>query len=510
MNPALSWVDLAVLVLYLAAVVAMGLWLGRRNTSPDQFMTAGGRIPGWAVGLSIFGTYVSSISFLALPGRALGGDWNPFMFSVSIPLAAWIAVRWFVPFYRKTGEVSAYHHLELRFGAWARTYAVICYLLTQLARMGTILYLVALALAPLTGWSLLTIILLTGLVTVLYALVGGIEAVIWADVVQSLVLIGGALACAALLVWGMPGGPVQLFEIASDHNKFSLGSVAWNPAQATLWVVLLYGIFINLQNFGIDQNYVQRYATARSESQARKAVWLGGLLYVPVSALFLFIGTALFAYYFAQPDLLPEGLDLGDTPDAIFPHFIRVGFPVGISGLVAAAIFAAAQSTLSTSINGSATLAFCDLYRRYVRPGAGPGESMLVLRLGTLGFGLAGTLMALAMIRVKSALDAWWELASIFSGGMLGLFLLGLVSRKAANPAALTGVLVGVLVILWMSLSPRLPEAWAAWRSPFHNFMIIVIGTLTILLVGLLVSRLGRGRQRTGARDRRWDRPSDV
>jgi solute:Na+ symporter, SSS family len=498
MNNAFDVIDLIVIVAYLTGIVAMGLWFGRRNVSPDQFMKAGGKIPGWAVGLSIFGTYVSSISFLAVPGRALGGDWNPFMFSVSIPLAAWIAVRWFVPFYRKAGEVSAYHHLEARFGAWARTYAVLCYLLTQLARMGTIMYLVALALAPLTGWSLVTIILLTGLVTICYALVGGIEAVIWADVVQSVVLIGGALACAVILVFGMPQGPVQLFEIAWEHHKFSLGSRSPSLAQPTLWVVLVYGVFINLQNFGIDQNYVQRYATARSETQARNAVWLGGLLYVPVSALFLFIGTALFAYYTAQPQLLPDTLSLRETPDAVFPQFIRMQLPVGISGVVVAAIFAAAQSTLSSSINGSATLALCDLYRRYARPNAGARESMVVLRLGTLGFGMAGTLAALAMLRVKSALDAWWELASIFSGGMLGLFLLGIISRRATNPAAATGVTVGVLVISWASLSPRLPEAWAAWRSPFHNFMVIVIGTLTILLVGLVVSRF---RARHRARD---------
>lgn len=485
----LSAVDLVVLVVYLVAMVAMGFWLGRKNTSPEQFMKAGGAIPGWAVGISIFGTYVSSISFLAYPGNAFGGNWNPFVFSLSIPLATLVAVRWFVPFYRASGEVSAYHHLEERFGAWARTYAVICYLLTQLARMGTIMYLLALALAPMLGWSLPALILVTGLVTIFYTLIGGIEAVIWADVVQSFVLIGGALACAALLMFGMPEGPGQLFQIATENHKFSLGSFGPSLSQPTFWVVLVYGLFINLQNFGIDQSYVQRYATARNEAEARRSVWLGALLYVPVSALFLFIGTALFAYYRAQPELLPATIDAVAKPDSVFPHFIGVGLPVGVTGIVIAAVFAAAQSTLSSSINCSATLTLCDLYRRYLRPNASERESMRVLRVATLGFGIAGTLVALAMLRVRSALDAWWQMASIFSGGMLGLFLLGLISRRAKNPAAFTGVSVGVLVILWMSLSPRLGDEWAAWRSPFHNFMVIVVGTLTILLVGLLASR---------------------
>lgn len=490
MTHTLPWLDLTVLILYLAAMVGMGVYLGRKSRTPDQFMKAGGAIPGWAVGISIFGTYVSSISFLALPGKAFAGDWNPFVFSLSIPLATLVAVRWFVPFYRRAGEVSAYHHLEARFGPWARTYAVVCYLLTQLARMGTIMYLLALALAPLTGWSLVTLILVTGLITVFYALIGGIEAVIWADVVQSFVLIGGALACAALLVFGMPHGPGQLFDIARDHGKFSLGSFAPSLAQPTFWVVLVYGVFINLQNFGIDQSYVQRYATARSEAEARKSVWVGALLYLPISALFLFIGTALFAYYTARPELLAGAVDPRARPDAVFPHFIHAGLPVGVTGLVIAAIFAAAQSTLASSINCSATLALCDLYRRYFRPQADARESMRVLHLATLGFGLAGTLVALAMIRVRTALDAWWELASIFSGGMLGLFLLGLISRRARNCAAATGVALGVLIILWMSLSPRFTGSLAAWRSPFHNFLVIVIGTLTILLVGLAISRL--------------------
>lgn len=491
-NPRLPLLDLAVLVIYLAGMVAMGVWLGRKNTSPDQFMKAGGGLAGWVVGISIFGTFVSSISFLALPGAAFGGNWNPFVFSLAIPLPALIAVRYFVPFYRRCGEISAYHHLELRFGAWARTYAVICYLLTQLARMGTIMYLLALALAPLTGWSLVNLILVTGVVTIIYTLIGGIEAVIWADVVQSIVLIGGAVACAGLLLFGMPNGPGQLFDVAVSSHKLSLGSFGPSLSQPTFWVVFIYGVVINLQNFGIDQSYVQRYATARNDAEAKKSVWLGALMYLPISALFLFIGTALFGYYSVQPDLLPASI--AGKPDAVFPHFIQAGLPVGVSGLVIAAIFAAAQSTLASSINCSATLTLCDLYRRYLRPQASQRESMRVLYVATLFFGVAGTFAALAMIHVKSALDAWWGLASIFSGGMLGLFLLGLISRRARNPAAATGVSMGILVIFWMTFSPKWIGLPDYLRSPFHSFLITVFGTLTILLVGMAVSRLTRAK----------------
>ncbi len=488
--------DLAVLAVYLAGTVGLGLWVSRRNRSPHDFMAAGGRIPTWAVGLSIFGTYVSSISFLALPGKAYSGDWNPFVFSLSLPLAAWLATRHFVPFYRRSGEVSAYEHLERRFGSWARTYAVICYLLTQIARMGTIMYLLALALAPLTGWSLPALILLTGGLVIVYTLYGGMEAVVWTDVVQSLVLIAGAALCVGLLLFGMPEGPGQLFRLAARHDKFSLGSWAADLSQPTVWVVLAYGLFINLQNFGIDQTYVQRYHTARSPAAAARGVWTGALLYLPISAVFLFIGTGLFAFYTARPELLPAAV--AARGDAVFPHFIVTQLPVGLTGLVIAAIFAAAQSTLSSSMNCCATLVLCDVYQRHFCPHADGRASLRVLRVTTLGAGVLGTGAAFAMMRIKSALDVWWEWAGIFSGGMLGLFLLGLISQRARNADAALGVLTGVLVIVWMTLSTKAgwPEALAAWKSPFHNFLTIVFGTASILVVGLVLARFRRGAPR--------------
>jgi solute:Na+ symporter, SSS family len=491
-DASLPLVDLAVLVLYLAGVLSYGCWFLRKRRSLDEFVAAGRSVPGWAVGLSIFGTYVSSISFLALPGRSFGSNWNPLVFSLSLPLTAWIAVRWFVPFYRRSGEVSAYHHLEHRFGLWARTYAVLCYVLTQIARMGTILYLLALALSPLTGWSMVTLIFLTSALVLVYTLTGGMEAVIWTDVVQSIVLVGGALACVGILVFGMPGGPTQVFRIGWEEGKFSLGSFGGSLAESTFWVVLIYGLFINLQNFGIDQSYVQRYLTARSDGAAARSVWGGALLYVPVSALFLFIGTALFAFYTAQPELLPAGLDPIEKPDAVFPHFIVTQLPVGLTGLVLAAIFAAAQSTLSSSVNCSATLILRDGYQRYLRPHADERECMRVLRIASLVVGLLGTIAALAMLQVRTALDAWWQLASIFSGGMLGLFLLGRIGRQTRNPEAVIAVILGVLVIIWMTFSPVWTGPLEQFRSPFHSFLVVVGGTLTILLAGLILTRFRR------------------
>lgn len=490
--------DLAVLLAYLAGVVGFGCWFVRRSRSTGEFMAAGGALPGWAVGLSILGTYVSSISFLANPGKSFLDNWNPFVFSLSLPIAAWIAVRWFVPFYRRGGAISAYNHLEHRFGPWARTFAVGCFLLMQLARVASILLLVALALVPVTGWDVRTTILVTGVLVTFYTLLGGIEAVIWTDVVQSVVLTLGMAVAVVVLLTGMPQGPQQLFDVARAHEKFSLGSFAPALGESTFWVVLAFGLFVNLKNFGIDQSYVQRYITARSEADAKRSVWLGALAFVPVSAVLLFIGTGLFAYYQVQPEPLPTAADGGVKADAVFPHFIVHEFPPGLTGLLIAAVLAAAMSSVDSSLNCSATLVLCDVYRRYFRPRAGERESMGVLYVSTLAWGALGTGLALAMIPVESVLDSWWILEGIFSGGMLGLFLLGLLARRAGSPAAACGVIAGSLVILWIALSRSgfWPDELAGLRSPLHRFLAIVAGTTTIVLLGAAVGRLAGGEER--------------
>jgi SSS family solute:Na+ symporter len=282
--------------------------------------------------------------------------------------------------------------------------------------------------------------------------------------------------------------------------------------------MLLYGIFINLNNFGIDQSFVQRYHAARDEREAKRSVWLGALLYVPVAALFFFIGSMLFSYYEASPnlrnkvqtqaakiELVKKGAEVTpvslenkiaaqehkDYGDKILPHFIATQLPTGVAGLLIAAIFAAAMSSIDTSLNSSATVMLKDFFQRHLKRGQDEEDSMRILRGATLVWGVLGTGVALAMIGQKSLLDTWWKVSGIFAGGMLGLFLLGLISRKANNAAAATGVILGVLVICWMTFADFFPENL---RSPFHTNMITVIGTLTIFLVGLGVSRLREGR----------------
>jgi SSS family solute:Na+ symporter len=440
--------------------------------------------------MSIFATFVSSISFLALPGKAYMTNWNAFVFSLSIPLASFAAVKFFVPLYRKVGNVSAYYYLELRFGSWARIYASVCYILTQLMRTGAILLLLALPVNALFGWDVKTVIIVTGLAVIIYSMLGGIQAVIWTDTIQGIILIAGAVICGVYLTFSMPEGPKQLFEIASANHKFNLGSFGLSLRDSTFWVVLIYGLFINLQNYGIDQNYVQRYMTTGSEKEAKTSALFGSLLYIPVSLVFFYIGTALFAYYTAQPDLLPAELKIPGAGDKVFPYFIATGLPAGLTGLLIAAIFSAGMSTVSTSLNSTATIFLSDYYKKYINKRADEKSSMLVLHISSLITGLLGIGIALMLVGVESVLDAWWSLASIFSGGMLGLFLLGYISKTARKTEAAIGVIIGVLLITWMSLSPVYftEGKLLAFRSPFHSNLTIVFGTITIFLVGFLFS----------------------
>ncbi|WBL24701.1 sodium:solute symporter [Zunongwangia sp. HGR-M22] len=491
-------VDLLVFTLYLLAILFFGIsFYFKKNRTTKDYMTGGQRIPSWAIGMSIFATFVSSISFLALPGKAYLSNWNSFVFSLSIPIAAFFAVKFFVPLYRKINSQSAYYYLEERFGSWARNYASICYLLTQLARMGTILYLLALPANALLGWDINTIIIGTGVFVIIYAAMGGIEAVIWTDAIQGIVLISGALACLIIIIISVPNGAEQIIQISQENNKFSLGSLDLNFKESTFWVILIYGIFINLQNFGIDQNYVQRYMSAKTEKEAKKSTWFGSLLYIPVSLLFFMIGTALYAYYKINPELLPETLmDIAEA-DKIFPYFIVSELPKGVTGLLIASIFAAGMSTISTSINSSSTVILTDFFKRKNKFFSSKAE-FRILAISGIVMGSISIIVSLAMTSVKSALDTWWALSSVFSGGVLGLFLLGFVSNKIKQTEAAIAVILGILVVGWMSLTPLLITSgkWLAFKNPLHTNLTIVIGTMVIFLSGFLLNILLRKNKR--------------
>ena len=356
----MNTIDLIIFLVFTLGVVVFGCSFYKKGNTSAEFTEAGRSLPGWVVGMSIFATYVSSISYIGYPGKAFAANWNAFVFSLSIPIASYFAARYFVPFYRHGGSVSAYTFLEEKFGRWARLYASACYLLTQIARMGSILYLLAVPMHILMGWNMHMVIIATSIGIIIYSMLGGLKAVIWADAIQGIILIGGALLCLGILCFSMPEGPAQVFDLAihsPQGNKFSLGEFTGDLTTSTFWVCLIYGIFINLQNYGIDQNYVQRYHAAKTDKDAKFSALFGGYLSIPVSALFFLIGSALYSYYQAGVAELPA--EIQAKPDYVFPYFIVNGLPVGLRGLLIASIFAAGMSTVSTSVTSEIGRASC-------------------------------------------------------------------------------------------------------------------------------------------------------
>ena len=490
----MSNLALALIGIYLLSMIGVGIYFSRKNNSSEQFTTASGQIPGWALGLSFYATFLSAITFLGDPGKSFGSNWNPFVFSLSIPLAALVATKLFVPFYRNGVAISAYSHLEERFGAWARTYAMVCFIMTQLARMGTIFYGLALTINALTGIQLELIILVSGLVIIFYTVLGGMEAVIWTEVIQAILKTLGALLILALIINQI--GMADVLAIGQRDAKFSLGSFAPDVTTSSFWVILAYGFFINLTNFGIDQNYIQRYHTAKNTQDAAKSIWLCVAYYVPVSFLFFFIGTALYAYYDLNPALiadlkqqvaLEKNMSIGmlkasDYGDRVLPYFMKTQIPKGLLGLLLAALLSAGMSTMSSGMNSSATVFLKDIYLRYFQPDLTPQKQLRVLLIATVVMGCLGILFGISMIGVKSLLDVWWKLSGIFAGGMLGIFLLGFLAKHVTNGAAKIAAVVGVIVIAWMSFKDVLPTAY---QSPLDGKLTVVVGTLTILFVGI-------------------------
>ena len=480
-----STLDLVIIAVYLVGITLFGCSFYFRKGGKDArtFTTGGGHIPGWAIALSIFATQVSSISFLALPAKAFLSNWNCFVLTLTIPIAAFVAARWFVPFYRRSTSVSAYAFLEERFGPWARIYASLCFLVMQTARSGVILFLLALTLKSALGFSCFWIIVVTGIVTMLYAMLGGFKAVIWADAIQSLILLLGTAAVIVSLCCNIPGGLGHGFRMAWDAGKFSLGSFSLKEWGAeTFWVSFLYGVCINLQNYGIDQSFTQRYIAAKDDRSAAKSAFSGAMMYIPGTFLFVMVGTLLWMFGATHPGLIPA--EVSAQSDAVFPWYIVHWLPHGISGLLVAAIIAAAMSTVAATLNSGSTVLLEDYYKRFFPGKADAGRNIRFLRAMTVLLTVASVCVAVAVMNVSSALTVWWGMQSVLSGGMLGLFLLGAYSKRTTSTQAAVATVLGVLVVVFITFGQSLLHL-----SPLlHVNLSIALGTLTLFLTGWLLA----------------------
>jgi len=420
------------------------VYFSRREKTTDDFFKAGGRVPWWAAGLSIYGTQLSAITFMAIPAKTFATDWRYFMQNMAILMMAPLIIFLVLPFFRRLNVTTAYEYLEKRFNVGARLFGSVLFMLLHLGRIGIILFLPSIALSVVTGIDVRVCIVVMAVLSILYTVLGGIEAVIWTDVLQVVVLLGGAWVSLVLMMTHLPGGLGGMIDVAAEAGKFHTFDFRFDLREPTFWVVVLGGLAANFISYGSDQTVIQRYLTTRDERAAGRGIWTNGILCVPGSVLFFGLGTALYVFFKTRPEQLSPSIE---RPDAIFPWYIVTQLPAGVAGLLIAALFAAAMSSLDSSMNSVATAVTTDFYRRF-RPLATDRACLALARWVTVLVGLAGMGFALVMTGwdIKSLWDQFLKLIGLVGGCLGGLFLLGIFTRRAHGPGAVVGLVVGACV----------------------------------------------------------------
>jgi SSS family solute:Na+ symporter len=492
-DKSIEWFDWIVLAVYLGIVVLVAAWFARRQKSTEEYFVGGRTVPGWAVGLSLFGSAISTTTFLAYPGDGYGGNWMNLLPGFMLPIAILLVAFVILPFYRNVVKMSAYEFLEKRFGYSGRAYAAFVYLLFNLFRMGFILFLASKAIHAMTDWDIHWIIIVAGMATIVYTVIGGIEAVIWTDVIQSIVLLGGGLLCIAVLLLTPQGGPGHVLQIAWDAGKFKLADLSLDLAKPTILVMILFGLFAYADGYIIHQHCVQRYLAVPTTRQARKGLWLGTCTCVLTWTLFIFVGTLLYSYYNIYPDRLPA--DIAAKQVEVFPHFVMTRLPMGVVGLILAAMCAAAMSSLDTTINTSSMVSVYDFYARF-RPKVKDHQLLYLSKIATCLWGLAGTAVAISMIPVEKALEFSYHIFNVIAGGLLGMFLLALFVRRAHTIGVFIGVACGLMVSIWGVINLLVEENLMSheiyhiikYPYPWHNFTLMAVSNTVAFAVGYIAS----------------------
>ncbi len=476
-----GWLNFTSLGLYLLATTLFGMYFAKRNKTTDDFFRGGKRIPAWAAGLSIFATMLSSITFVAIPAKVFASDWT--FLTINMMCIAAIPILWFyiVPFFMRADATTAYEFLEKRFGLAVRLFAALSFVLFQCGRMAIVMYLPSLALSAITGLTVSQSILIMGVLSVIYCTMGGFEAVVWTDCVQAIVLIGGAVLSLGVVLFSTDGGIAGLIHTAAADNKFH--TINWDFSSTSFttsafWVMIVSGLSQYLVPFVSDQAIVQRFLSVTDIRAARKSILMNTYASIPATLLFFSIGTALYVFYKSNP----ARLDPGYPNDAIFPLFISTEIPVGLAGIVVAGIYAAAQSTIATSMNSVSTVVVTDFVRRFSLLGTEQGYFRLA-RLCTLFFGILGTGLALlfASANVKSLWEAFMEVLGLFGGSLCGLFLLAIFTRRVGGIAAMTGALASVGLLFYIKQA-----------TPVSFLLYAAIGMTACFIIGLAVSFLLR------------------
>ncbi|MDE5416718.1 cyclically-permuted mutarotase family protein [Labilibaculum sp. DW002] len=474
-EPVFGFLNWLVLILYMFGMLYLGYFFMKKEKSSDDFFKGGGRIPWWAAGMSIFATMLSAITFMAIPAKTFATDWKYYPMAITILVMAFPVVKYYLPFFRRLKVTTAYEYLEQRFNYSTRLLASSLFIIFMIARMALVLFLPSLALTVVTGIDIYICIVLMGVITTIYCTMGGVEAVVWGDVIQGFVLMGGAILAVFFLVGGLEGGWNQLIEISMDNSKFTILDSSLDLTKATIWVVLIGGLANNLISYSSDQTVIQRYLTTKDEKSAGKSIVLNGFLSIFVSLIFYLIGTALFAYYSESPDQLHYAME---NPDSLFPYYIMTKLPMGLAGLLIAAIFAATMSTVSSNINSLSTAFTSDIYQHFFK-GSSDKTVLYVARLSGVIFGGLGIVLAILMAtwNILSLFDYFNYILGLLASGLGGLFVMGIFMKRIHSKAALIGFFTGTIILVALSQYTKV-----------HFLLFGFIGMFSSVIIGLIVS----------------------
>jgi SSS family transporter len=481
----ITLLDLLIVLAYGGAVVALGFWFSRGPQTVENYFLGERSLPCWAVLFSTVATETSTVTFLSIPGMAYaaGGDLRFLQIAFGYMLGRWLAAGWLLPLYFQGEPYTSYEVLERRFGKPARRLASLLFLITRNLSDGLRLFLTALVLQLALGIDLPQCVLLMSAVTVLYTFCGGVRSVIWNDCIQLAIYLLGAVVALGVIVERLPQGAEQFWEFARAEGKlrvldadFSWASFA-KPTM-TLWAGLIGGAFLTAATHGTDQLMVQRFLAARSLRSARIALVLSGAMVCLQFALFLLIGVGLAAFYRQFPPDTP----LGDRAnDRVFAHFVVHQMGPGLVGLTLAAVFAAAMSTLASSLNSSATAFVTDLLVPLAPRRLDEAQRLRAGKLATLFFGALQAGIALSSYAFgtdESTVNQVLKIAGFATGPTLGLYLLGVLTR-VGQTAALAGLVLGAALLAWIALATPLAWPWYA-----------AVGTVATFCFGLLVEAL--------------------
>jgi SSS family solute:Na+ symporter len=484
--------DALVVIVYLIALVGIGVYFARRQKTTAEYFVAGRSIPGWAMGLSLLATIITSVTFIAYPGAAYAGDWSllvPGIMFVALLLVIGVVI---VPFFRHVVHMSAYEYFGRRFGTTVRLYSSFAFAAGHFSKMGFVFYLVSLTLSSITGVPVGKLIWIIAAITITYTLLGGVEAIVWSDVVQGFVLwIGIAVSLGYLLLLPRQG-PAAVWHDAWSHNKMSLGSTAFRLDKPTIIVLMIYGLFFYLQKYTADQTVVQRYLIARSDRSALRGILLGASLCLPVWTAFMLIGSLLWSFYRVTGEHLPATLT---KPDQIFPYFLITHVPAGLAGLFIAALVGAAMAMLASDMNCLAVIGTEDFYRLAFKSSTDSQQ----LRVGKCLVALAGIAAALVATKLAhsagSALSLYYTISAVVAGGLAGLFLLAFLVPRATRTGALAGILVNLIFTTWATITEggKILNL-GRWNFPWHDYLIGAIGHVILLAVGIAFSFALPGR----------------